>query len=149
MKTFLVKIKCEKDERTIKKKRLKEIFQEYDKILKNGFKYEPPPETPKIKKRGRIKTSKSYRLLEVFKSRREDILRFIINPDVPFDNNLAERDLRMVKLKQKISGCFRTKKGANIFCRIRSYISTARKHGYNVLNALQNAMEGNPLAFVD
>jgi len=57
-------------------------------------------------------------------NRRDEILRFVHNKDTPFDNNLAERDLRMVKLKQKISGCFRTKLGADVFCRIRGYIST-------------------------
>ena len=96
-------------------------------------------------KRGRKAKSKSLRLLEVFINHREKVLRFVHNKDTPFDNNLAERDLRMIKLKQKISGCFRSRHGAEVFCRIRSYISTVRKQGYGVLNAIEQALSGNPI----
>jgi transposase len=66
------------------------------------------------------------------------------HPEVPFTNNQGERDIRMEKVRQKISGCFRTLPGAKVFARIRGYISTCRKQGRNILNELQNAILGNP-----
>lgn len=96
------------------------------------------------KKRGPTKKSKSHNLLIRFKDHKDGILKFMHTLSVPFDNNLAERDIRMLKVQQKISGTFRTQEGATYFCRIRAYISTARKNGINVLTAINNAVSGKP-----
>ncbi len=77
---------------------------------------------------------------------RDAVLRFLIDPVVPFTNNLAEQDIRMMKCKQKISGGFRTLGGAEQFARIRGFLSTARKQGWNMMLALRKAMMGDELA---
>ena len=118
--------------------------QRYDEILQTGFKANSPPEHPPPKKRGRKKQSPPKNLLDHLQKYKAETLVFMYDFRVPFDNNLAERDVRMIKVKQKISGTFRTRTGADTFCAIRSYISTVRKQGYNVIQAIHDAFLGRP-----
>jgi transposase len=125
-------------------KRLRYYEQQYDKILRQGFKANPPPEQPPPQKRGRKKQSKAKNLLDRLQKYKPETLAFMSDFRVPFDNNLAERAVRMIKVKQKISGTFRTRIGAEIFCDIRTYISTLRKQGRNVIQAIYDALLGRP-----
>jgi len=145
MKELLVKANNYKKLGIIDETLIESIENQYCKILKNGLAEQPKEILPEKIKRGRKAKSKSVRLLDVFINRSHQILMFIYNNNVPFDNNLAERDLRMVKLKQKISGCFRSENGAKVFCRIRSYISTVRKQGFLVLDSIQLAINNAPV----
>ncbi len=86
------------------------------------------------------------KLLNRFIKNKTEVLRFMTDFAVPFDNNGAERDLRMLKLQQKIAGCFRTTEGATTFCRVRSYLSSAKKQGKNLLTAIEYALKGKPIA---
>ncbi|GAG96736.1 unnamed protein product, partial [marine sediment metagenome] len=117
----------------------------YQNVLDEGYNKNPlPKKDPAKKKRGRQKKSKARNLLERLDKHRNETLAFMYDFDVPFDNNLAERDIRMIKVQQKISGTFRSQRGAHSFCRIRSYISTARKNAVNVIDAIEDAFKGQP-----
>jgi transposase len=107
----------------------------------------PPPEKPPDQ-RGRVAKSKTRNLLERLRSFEDDVLRFMTDRTIPFTNNLAERDLRMVKVQQKISGCFRSWEGASIFCRIRHYLSTCQKHDVSAADALRLLFSGHLPGFI-
>jgi transposase len=83
-----------------------------------------------------VKRSKARNLLERLQLFEQDVLKFMSNPIVPFTNNQGENDIRMTKAHQKISGCFRSQNGADIFCRMRSYLSTCRKNNMSASQAL-------------
>jgi len=112
-------------------------------ILKQGEIECPEPTRPKQKgKRGRTKKTKSRNLLERLRDYEQDTLRFMDDERVPFSNNLGENDIRMTKVQQKISGCFRSIEGARIFCRVRNYLSTCRKQGVKASQALDLLFSG-------
>lgn len=124
--------------RTVSRQRLAHRRRQYGAILGEGER-DNPPSTQRPRRRGRIKQSPAVNLLIRLRQHTTDVLRFLADLRVPFDNNQAERDIRMPKLKQKTSGCFRTVAGAASFAIIRSYLSTLRKQGRNVFHALISA----------
>ena len=113
----------------------------YDNIVANAHALHPKP--PPSPKRGRTKQTKTRNLIDRLLTFKLNILRFIFDFKVPFDNNLAERDLRMVKVQQKISHCFRSQGGAALFCRLRGYISTLLKQGYELFPILTSVFQGD------
>jgi len=117
-------------------------LRRYRKLLRQAEIECPPPDDNRQKgKRGRLKRSKARNLLERLINYESDVLRFMVNPDVPFTNNLGENDIRMTKVQQKISGCFRSMEGAEIFCRVRGYLSTCRKQGISSSRAMEIIFE--------
>ncbi|MGH2410836.1 MAG: IS66 family transposase [Chloroflexota bacterium] len=120
-----------------------EFAQRYDTALTEGAQANPP--APPTGKRGRPKRGKAGSLVDRLRRHKAATLAFMADFAIPFDNNQAERDIRMTKVREKISGCFRTTTGADRFCRIRGYISTLRKQGMPILSALNQASLGTPL----
>ena len=121
--------------RPVGSKTLERLQKCYFEILKAGYALNPEPKRRKGQ-RGKLKRGKALNLLDRFLNRQEEVMAFLIH-EMPFDNNQAERDLRMMKVKQKISGCFRSRKHAQSFARFRSIIGTARKQSINILEILK------------
>lgn len=111
-------------------------------IVSEGYQANSPPKP--VKKRGCPKKGRVLNMLDRLARHRHEVLAFMEDACIPFDNNQAERDIRMMKVKQKISGVFRSAKGADMFCRIRSYISTARKNSVSAFSAITDALQGRP-----
>ncbi|MBC8301620.1 MAG: IS66 family transposase [Pelagibacterales bacterium] len=145
MKEFLIEVN---KKGKLSTKEVNDYREKYRNILKDGN-----IECPKAKKiegkKGRVKQTKARNLLERLIDFEDDVLRFMENELVSFTNNLAENDLRMTKVQQKISGCFRSFEGAYIFCRIRGYLSTCRKHGLSPTDALRMLFERNLPDFIN
>jgi transposase len=119
------------------------LQRRYARLLADGWAANPPPPTTgRRRRRGRARRSAAARLLARLDTHREEVLRSLDDLRVPFDNNQAERDVRMVKVQQKISGCWRTVDGAAAFLALRSYVATARKHGMNPLVVLCQLFAG-------
>jgi len=126
---------------------LESILLRYDGLIQEGLaqNLSSPEVKPKKKKRGRPKQSKAKNLLDRLRDFKDQVLAFLVHPRIPFDNNQGERDIRMAKLKQKISGCFRGPDGGEIFSRIRGYVSTLRKNDLNILEGIQSAFDKSPI----
>jgi transposase len=115
-------------------------LQGYRAVVRRG-RYRHPRRSPC---QGRCAQGKAANLLDRLEEFDQSILAFLWDERVPFTNNQGEQDIRMIKVRQKISGCFRTLRGAQMFCRIRSYLSTCRKQGRNLWEAVQQAVIGQP-----
>ena len=139
----LVDDAIEKDFSSLRTESIVDIEKCYGQIIINGYKEVPKPLPKPPKQRGRQKKGKALCLLTRLDERKSEILDFIHDFSKPFDNNQAERDIRMMKVKQKISGTFRSNKGAEYFCKSRSYISTAIKHGNNIFDTIKRIYTGN------
>jgi transposase len=150
MKALLLEIKAavqqarEPGSTSLSQVSLQEFEHRYRQLVQTGLAAIPPPPN-RPGQRGAPQKREALNLLIRLQRYQDLILRFMQDFEVPFDNNQAESDLRMIKLRQKISGCFRTEAGVTIFCDLRSYLSTMHKQGVHLLTALRSAMVGSPL----
>lgn len=117
----------------------------YDALIRQGHRQNPLDFAKLQSKKGRLKLSPAQNLLVRLTEHADDVLRYLSDPAIPFDNNQAERDLRMNKVKQKVSGCFRSFDTAQAFCQVRSYTSTLRKQGRQTLDVLVSLFNRHPV----
>ncbi|HNU91525.1 MAG TPA: transposase [Spirochaetota bacterium] len=145
MKKLLVEAKKKVEVRSLRlNKETIGMFEDgYDRIVQKGFRKNPDRDDGMVR-RGRKKKAKPRNFLERLRLYKPGIFGFVRDFSIPFDNNQAERDLRMVKVQQKISGCFRSIEGSMFFARIRGYISTVKKNDVNVFEAIQGLFENRP-----
>ncbi len=136
-----------RDREAIDSGQLAVLVGNYDRWVAQGLAAHPEGIRVAGRRGGRVKQSPERCLLIRLLNKRDEVLRFAHDLSVPFDNNLAERDLRMIKVQQKVSGCFRSIHGAGIFCMVRSYLSTARKQGLNLMESIKAAFAGSPVDF--
>lgn len=140
---ILADVKAQADNQALSAEKAQHYTECYRNLLKQAQIECPPPDAARLPgQRGRVKRSKARNLLERLQLFEQDVLRFMTHPIVPFTNNQGENDIRMTKVHQKISGCFRSQEGADIFCRIRSYLSTCRKNDVSATQALTLLFDG-------
>jgi len=154
-KNYLLEMKKAKEQAVeegkcrLGRKILEDFSERYDKFITLAYAKNPLPEIENIeKKRGRKKNGKILSLIQRLDKYKESVCLFIYNFAVPFDNNQAERDQRMIKTKTKVSGCFRSLIGAENYLRIMSYVGTVKKHGYSAYEAIRQAISGNSNFFL-
>jgi transposase len=143
MQSLLLEMKEQVEKQSLSATVLSQLERRYEQLLKEGFEAFPIQDRPP-KHQGQFAQHPVTNLLIRLRDYRAAVLAFLYHPEVPFDNNLAERDLRMMKVQQKISGCFRTWAGAEVFAALRTYLATARKQGLSMLKAAYLAFIGSP-----